>query len=473
MPGYPYEPYDPMLAGAVRPSATPFQAYDPSVFQQAQQDTAMPAPGAGMNPNMSVGFEQPMNALPQGNEGSGMQGVGSPTQGFQGQQISPDQLAQLRALMQPGPMEQGFLAANAQQQPDVHGLRQKLAALGKGLLMGGIGGVGLAAFDPSMVNRAWHRSQLPGQAQAAQAEDAGKQAQLNRAKTIESLTGFDPNTGMRGPTALNRDYMNALAFGRLGQGQERIDTYKKNVDSQIESRNIRMDQIRQNAASTSMKDFIAAYNSGMLNKILRGEANPDMLYAMAAKAGIKPEEAMQTDPKILAGQIRTIVNSHYGVDTLNLQSGEVKPTGIVSDEATKEAGRNKRATESNVIRREGQSIQQQRLTDAEEKDIDKSVRDKHKLSRFQLQAAASGDADAIAARDANETAIEQEKQRLRAERLKQRGTGGQKSGPTVTAKDTGRTFQRKLSDGTIEKGVMKGIGPDGMVIIDWPSERRR
>jgi len=404
--------------------------YDMNGGGGAQQIPGITGPDPQMANRMGL-----MNALAAMAQGGTVGGQGEPIP-----QEYMKQAANLRSLYQPGPAEQRFAQASAYTPPDVHGLKAHLAGIGKGLLMGGLGGAIYGGVDPSTVNRAFYRSHLPALAQASQIEEQQRQAQLKRAQELEGLTGIDPMTGLRGPTALNRDYMNALAFGRLGVAQDRAQTYKDITSARLQG-------IREKYANVPFENFIKAYNSGALN------GDPDGLIAMAEKAGIPNAENI--DPKFLPGAIKQVVDKNFGVGVLNLQTGEVKQTGVTSSEATKEAGRNARS-EAGIKSREGiasanRAVSEQRLTDSEEKQIDKDARAKHKVSVFAPPEQ----------QQANEAAIEQEKATMRAAKLAQR----QKASGSANLHDQNIGRAVKSKDG--KTGVIKARKADGTYDIDW------
>ena len=441
---YPYESYDPQLAGAKLPQATQFQAYDPSVYGQ---QNAMPPGLSGIPPSMPQGFDPNPMADPQAGARAGiMAGLQGSNVGGMGEPIPPEYLAkaqQLQQLMSPGPVEQRFLEANAAVPENVHGLRAHLAGIGKGLLMGGLGGAVLGGVDPSMANRAWHRAQLPGMAQAAQYEQQGRHGQLERAKELEGLTGIDPITGLKSPTSLNRDYVNALAMGRLGVQQA-------NSSSLIDSRKALAEQRKAKYANVPFENFIKAYNSGALN------SDPDALIEMAQRAGIPNAE--EIDPKFLPGMIKTVVDKNFGINTLNLKTNEVKPTGVTSSAATTEANKqaHNKEMESQGRARLGQGAQRlsqqqlKALSDAEEKEV-KSIQ---KPSMF------GPDSRPMEEQQAE---YKSKVQAVRDKYAQQKQASAGASGTRVNDPNVGRTVKGMGG----KTGTIVGLNPDGTYRINW------
>lgn len=237
----------------------------------------------------------------------------------------------IQSVTNPGPLEQQYndqLKA-AFQQPHVSGLKARLIGLGKGLLMGeGLKGMIQGAADPNTMNLKYRLSQLTPLGQGVGQEEALRQSQLQRGQEFARMSGIDPITGQETPEAAYKKYMASIGYGRLQNQNRGMDLREKNTDSLIEQR-------KQKYANIPFENFIKAYNSGMLNK------NPEGLYAMADRAGIPNPETIE--PKVLAGMIKTIVDRAYGVNTLNVQTGEVKSTGITSVEKTKQDEAMKRA----------------------------------------------------------------------------------------------------------------------------------
>lgn len=459
---YPYEPYDPQLAGVKLPQASQFQAYDPSAY--GQQNVTPPglgmAQGAQSIPtngqNAYQGYGAPMSDPQAGVRAGIMAGLQGATTGSMDEPIPPEYLAkahQLQALMSPGPVEQRFLEANAAVPENVHGLRAHLAGIGKGLLMGGLGGAVLGGVDPSMTNRAWHRAQLPGMAQAAQYEQQDRQAQLARAKELEGLTGIDPITGLRGPTALNRDYMNALAFGRLGQGQERIDVSKDRAQVYRESIQQRIDHYKTLDTNAQKIQARADYNSGMLN-------TPEGLEWAAKALGI-PTTLM---PKFQSGAIKVgadfnFIDVRTGQPLTNPETGQPIASSQKTTEANKQAHNKEMEAQGRARLGQGaQRLSQQQLkmlSDAEQKEV-KSIQ---KPSMFGPDSRPMEEQQADYNRKVADVHSKYAAQ-------KQAGGLGNSNGVRVTSKDTGRPV-RRIIDGKVQHGIIMGIGPDNVPIVNW------
>lgn len=147
-----------------------------------------------------------------------------------------DMVNKLKSVVSPGPLEQDYKAQlqsaydQAKNHPE-HGLKARLAGLGRGLLMGeGIPGMVKGAADPTNMHLRYRLAQLNPLEHGAQLEQGFKQAELGRANILGNLTGYDPFTGVRTPMAAYRDYLSMAGMGRLGQGQQRIDVIKQRAD---------------------------------------------------------------------------------------------------------------------------------------------------------------------------------------------------------------------------------------------------
>lgn len=363
---YPYEPYDPQLAGAKPPQAIQLQAYG-----MYGQPNTTPSGLSGIPPSMPQGFDSNPMSDPQAGARAGiMAGLQGSNVGGMGEPIPPEYLAkaqQLQQLMSPGPVEQRFLEANAAVPENVHGLRAHLAGIGKGLLMGGLGGAVLGGVDPSMANRAWHRAQLPGMAQAAQYEQQDRQAQLNRAKELEGLTGIDPITGLRSPTSLNRDYMNALAFGRLNQGQERIDQGTQRIGIQQQRASTYSQHLKGLDENNQKKFLASAYKNGDLNGDQEALAAYGKLLGLSGPA----------HDAFVRGEWHPEIDGDGNIARQNLRTGEVTSSGTKSFKATEESHKqtHNKEMESQGRARLGQGAQRlsqqqlKALSDAEEKEV--------------------------------------------------------------------------------------------------------
>lgn len=405
---YPYIP----LAAAQPPWVA--QGGDPTAVRR--DDLAMPGPSEAPGPSgpQDYGYN-----TPQSIQMAGIQSALAGTRAMPwGEPIPSQYIAaaqKLKQYIEPGPLEQRYMQQE-QNLPEVHGLKQRLAALGKGLLMGGPLGLAMGAADPNMVARAWHRSQLPGLAQGAQAEQQSRAGVMRRVQEIATNTGIDPITGLKTPMSAYHQAMAGLGYGRLGVQQDRAQTARDVAGNLIQRRTDSSAIDRRKADVAELNAQIHAWQVGGT-----APSNDDIDAFLATHPHMRIPYGF--DPARHSLFVDSSGNEQI-VPTSGPQAGQAKQvvgaTGapVGSSKKTDWAVRQSEGTK-NRASREGiatanRAVQEQKLTDAEEKDIDKQARAKHKLPPFHDPALDAS----------NEAAIEQERQQMRAAKLQQRAKGG-------------------------------------------------
>lgn len=177
---------------------------------------------------------------------------------------------QIRSMINPGPMERDYMnqVQAAYAKPPVHGLRARLAGLGKGLLLGeGIAGMVRGASDPTNMNLRYRLAQIAPMGQGAQMEQQFRNATLQRNKELAETAGIDPITGLETPMSAWRNAQAYWNIGRPEREDRKISVAEKNAESLRTRRN---DQTSVAKRRLDIQGFNAEVNA-----LVRGNVVPD------------------------------------------------------------------------------------------------------------------------------------------------------------------------------------------------------
>lgn len=218
----------------------------------------------------------------------------------------------------PGPLYQQYMQALTGLPEPVHGIKGHLKAGLRGLAMKGVGGLIYGLADPSSVNWSFKQAQAQNLLPGVQAEERGKEAQLKRAGDIAGMTGYDPLTGQRTPTAMYHDALIKMSGRRADNAERRTDVYEQTAEEK---------------ADLNEKKFVKdLFNTGALNT---SEGR--------AWAATQLNMPFELKDKFMAGAIKVDENFNF-IDTRTgqvLQDPKGKP--LISGVATQEKNRTERA----------------------------------------------------------------------------------------------------------------------------------
>jgi hypothetical protein len=210
---------------------------------------------------------------------------------------------QIKSMINPGPIERDYInqVQGAYNAPPVHGLRARLAGLGKGLLLGeGIAGMVRGASDPTNMNLRYKLAQMSPLAQGAQMEQQFRNATLMRNKELAESAGIDPITGLETPMSAYRNAQAYYTAGRPERENRKLDLAEQKGDAYGDWLRARVTDIQNKPLAEQKKSIAGMINSGALR-------TPEALSWAANMLNIP----VGLRPKFQAGTIKVDENFNY------------------------------------------------------------------------------------------------------------------------------------------------------------------
>lgn len=243
------------------------------------------------------------------------------------QKVLDQRIANIKSTLGPGPLEQRYKQQlnEANSARPVHGFKARLAAFGKGLLMGeGIPGAIRGASDPTTMNLRYRLAKMQPLFSSAQQEQGFANSQLGRAKQLGELTGYDPMTGLPTPKYdYQMNYQGPAALQRAATGQQRANDYGRSVSNQNKTRDARVD--------------IARLNSQLRGREKGGTLTAGEIIDIEDQFGIRLPPTY--DPQ--KQEIKIDENGQYVL--INKTTAVSTPTGVTSYEVPKLQSRERNA----------------------------------------------------------------------------------------------------------------------------------
>jgi hypothetical protein len=365
------------------------------------------------------------------------------------QRLLDQRAGMIQSALGPGPLEKKYIDQlnTAFSNQPVHGFKARLAGFGKGLLMGeGLPGAIRGAADPTTMNLRYRLSQLAPLFGGVQQEQAFAGSTLGRAKQLGELTGYDPMTGLPTPKYdYQMNYLGPAAMQRAQTGQQRANDYGRNVTSQIDTRNDRVDIARLNAQLRGRE------KGGVLTQ--QEITDIETQFGIRLPASYDPQKQ----------EIKLDEHGKYII--INKTTAAVTPTGVTSYEPEKQKQSTKRAE----IGATGRTTPEERKEDRDIRKGHLSVSQQAERDRQEAAAHKQAESENPLPHFPNDAQIAERNQKV-ADRVNQIMQG--KTPPTATATPTASLpsgekiirRQRSKSTGRVLLTIQKS---DGSTYTQW------